>query len=273
MENAKNTILHISTTGANPDWMKPSYLKHSAHAHIDSENATFGFEHQFSIQSSFAVQLMDQINDEIVKQVIDAAKEAGINDVYLLNKEFILKAIRDALDKENLDFQVINGLCKNASLELENQNLRRRVGFLFDENDKLRMQKIALLKENADLRSRISALSKSDIESRVIDDEVVEANRGLMIVIRDLETERNKARAGCQRLREENEKLIIENGELKKGNVPELELLRKRIQKLNEENVELKTNFDDMVKAYKAVDHQYDSAKIIIKKLIKEENE
>lgn len=51
-----------------------------------------------TVYMTFAADVIDMTNKVIVEAVVNAAKEAGITQLYLLDKDFILDAIRAKLD-------------------------------------------------------------------------------------------------------------------------------------------------------------------------------
>lgn len=48
-----------------------------------------------------AAQVVDATDTAIVNAIIAAAREAGITDLYLIDKEFIVEAIREGIDRKN----------------------------------------------------------------------------------------------------------------------------------------------------------------------------
>lgn len=51
---------------------------------------------------AFQAKLTDMKNEAIVQECIKAANEAGITDLFLLDKKFIVDAIREKLEREGL---------------------------------------------------------------------------------------------------------------------------------------------------------------------------
>lgn len=49
---------------------------------------------------NIAVQLIDMQDRAIYNEVIRAAGEAGIDDLYLMDKQFVLDALREKLERE-----------------------------------------------------------------------------------------------------------------------------------------------------------------------------
>ena len=45
-------------------------------------------------------QLIDIADEEIYREVTKAAHEAGIDDLYLMDKQFVLDALREKLERE-----------------------------------------------------------------------------------------------------------------------------------------------------------------------------
>jgi siroheme synthase (precorrin-2 oxidase/ferrochelatase) len=52
-----------------------------------------------SITNRIAVKVSEEIDEAIVKAIIQCAKEEGINDLYLLDKEFVMSAINHELER------------------------------------------------------------------------------------------------------------------------------------------------------------------------------
>lgn len=50
----------------------------------------------------FQAKLIDMKNEAIVQECIKAANEAGITDLLLLDKKFIVDAIREKMEREGL---------------------------------------------------------------------------------------------------------------------------------------------------------------------------
>lgn len=55
-----------------------------------------GNTHAFMV--NVAAKVADMADDAIVTACIEAARDAGITDLYLIDKTFLLEAIRDKLD-------------------------------------------------------------------------------------------------------------------------------------------------------------------------------
>lgn len=51
---------------------------------------------------AFQTKLIDMKNEAIVQECIKAANEAGITDLFLLDKKFVLDAIREKMEREGL---------------------------------------------------------------------------------------------------------------------------------------------------------------------------
>ena len=47
--------------------------------------------------------VMDQVDDTILKTIINCAKEEGVDDLYLLDKEFVMSAIKHELERRGLN--------------------------------------------------------------------------------------------------------------------------------------------------------------------------
>lgn len=61
----------------------------------------FGFNNaaQFDKIHKIMASVVDIKNETIVKTVIDTARSEGINDLIILDKEFVLRAIRNELER------------------------------------------------------------------------------------------------------------------------------------------------------------------------------
>ena len=61
------------------------------------------FEHnRIGKMMAFKAKLIDMKNEAIVQECIKAANEAGITDLFLLDKQFIIDAIREKMEREGL---------------------------------------------------------------------------------------------------------------------------------------------------------------------------
>lgn len=105
MATKYENLCHISISENTPKYINdPKVLRHIS---TNVENLT-------ELENRFAVEVMDAIDDEIVKKVIEEAKAADINDVYMMDRNFIRNAIKDAIAKsdksnryKNSDFEFI----------------------------------------------------------------------------------------------------------------------------------------------------------------------
>lgn len=55
---------------------------------------------EMSMKFKFSAKVLDMCEETIVAAVVDAAKEAGITHLYLLDRNFILDAIREKTDRD-----------------------------------------------------------------------------------------------------------------------------------------------------------------------------
>lgn len=55
------------------------------------------------IQKKIHAEMVDMNDKVIVDAIINGAVEAGITDLYLLNKQFILDAIREKMERDGLN--------------------------------------------------------------------------------------------------------------------------------------------------------------------------
>lgn len=53
----------------------------------------------FKIEEKIVAQCVEMADEAIVKAVIDCAKENGITQLYLLDKNFVVTALQDAIKK------------------------------------------------------------------------------------------------------------------------------------------------------------------------------
>ena len=61
------------------------------------------FEHnRIGKMMAFQAKLTDMKNEAIVQECIKAANEAGITDLFLLDRQFVLDAIREKKEREDL---------------------------------------------------------------------------------------------------------------------------------------------------------------------------
>lgn len=54
----------------------------------------------YEITRKIAAQMIEKIDDEITRCIIDTAKEEGITDLYLIDKNFVISAIREKIERE-----------------------------------------------------------------------------------------------------------------------------------------------------------------------------
>lgn len=75
------------------------YLKHIAvPQNIDLLNPCIN---PYTI-SKIAAVVADMTDDAIYEAIINAAKEEGITDLYMMDKKFVLDAIKEKLKRENI---------------------------------------------------------------------------------------------------------------------------------------------------------------------------
>ena len=72
------------------NYQNPSYYKLNKD---DIEEITY------ELHNEFLVRCVDILDKEIVNAIVDAARENGVTDVYLIDKEFILRAIKNELER------------------------------------------------------------------------------------------------------------------------------------------------------------------------------
>lgn len=105
-------------------------------------------ENIVELREKFAVKVMNSIDDEIINKVIEEAKAAGINDVYLMNRNFIRNTIRDA----------IGANVKPESIDIENDYLSARVYVL---NDHINTLKAKINIQNDEIKNLKAELAKA----------------------------------------------------------------------------------------------------------------
>jgi len=106
--NYKNLLCHLSISESTPKIIDDTKTLRFV--------GTANSENIVDITEMFAVKVMDAIDDEIVKKVIEEAKAAGINDVYLMDRNFIRNAIQRAITIRN----------EPPSLKMENNYLHAK---------------------------------------------------------------------------------------------------------------------------------------------------
>lgn len=84
----KYTNLHISVSKSDPKIIDDTRTLQFV--------GTANGENIVEIKNTFAVKVMDAIDDEIVKKAIEEAKAAGVNDVYLMDRDFVVNALQEA---------------------------------------------------------------------------------------------------------------------------------------------------------------------------------
>ena len=72
------------------NYQNPSYHKLT---NDDIEETTY------ELHNEFLVKCVDLLDKEIVNAIVNAARENGVTDVYLIDKEFILRAIKNELER------------------------------------------------------------------------------------------------------------------------------------------------------------------------------
>ena len=72
------------------NYQNPSYCKLN---NDDIEEVTY------ELHKEFLVRCVDLLDKEIVNAIVDTARENGVTDVYLIDKEFILRAIKNELER------------------------------------------------------------------------------------------------------------------------------------------------------------------------------
>lgn len=103
-------------------------------------------ENILEIQHSFAVKVSDAVDDEIVKAVVEEAKKAGIHDVYLMDRNFIINALRRAITRAE----------EPASYSDENAILRRRIYIVNDLNSTLKIKVKVQEEEISNLKAELA---------------------------------------------------------------------------------------------------------------------
>lgn len=53
----------------------------------------------YELHNEFLVKCVDLLDKEIVNAIVDTARENGVTEVYLIDKEFILRAIKNELER------------------------------------------------------------------------------------------------------------------------------------------------------------------------------
>ena len=105
-------------------------------------------ENIVELREKFAVKVMNSIDDEIINKVIEEAKAAGINDVYLMNRNFIRNTIRDA----------IGANVKPGSIDIKNDYLNASVYVL---NDHINTLKAKINIQNDEIKNLKAELAKA----------------------------------------------------------------------------------------------------------------
>ena len=72
------------------NYQSPSYCKLT---NDDIEETTY------ELHNEFLVRCVDLLDKEIVNAIVDTARKNGVTDVYLIDKEFILRAIKNELER------------------------------------------------------------------------------------------------------------------------------------------------------------------------------
>ena len=72
------------------NYQNPSYYKLTKD---DIEETTY------TLHDEFLVKCVDLLDKEIVNAIVNTARENGVTDVYLIDKEFILRAVKNELER------------------------------------------------------------------------------------------------------------------------------------------------------------------------------
>ena len=81
--------------------MKTDIFKDSPIKHFKIQEPEISeLDNIYSIQSKIYVDMINRHEAAIYEAIVKEAKEAGINDLYLLDKEFIISAIREKIERE-----------------------------------------------------------------------------------------------------------------------------------------------------------------------------
>lgn len=64
---------------------------------LNEPNVDWG---SLSISHTVAAHLVDMTDKAIVDAILQGAREAGINTLYLLDRDFVVSAIREKLERE-----------------------------------------------------------------------------------------------------------------------------------------------------------------------------
>ena len=68
---------------------------------IDISDAYIGeLDDSFVIQRKFAAMMVDNYDNLIMDVIVETAKEEGITDLCILNKQFVIEAIKEKLERE-----------------------------------------------------------------------------------------------------------------------------------------------------------------------------
>lgn len=74
----------------------PDKFKHFHLKDVDTD-----FDNPMHITTRLYADVVDMTNNTIVDACVKAARQAGINDVYLLDKQFVLDAIREKIEEKS----------------------------------------------------------------------------------------------------------------------------------------------------------------------------
>lgn len=75
-------------------------LKHYPFEHFNMNAPQMKFENGlFKVQKKFYAECVDMKDQAILGAVIRAAGEAGVTELYLLDKQFVMNALEAALEK------------------------------------------------------------------------------------------------------------------------------------------------------------------------------
>lgn len=88
-----------------------SFVRKNPLAHIQmgaeqlypfADEKDFNLNYIHTATAAMAAQVADARDRTIVEAIIQAAEEAGVRDLYILNKKFVFDALREKMEREGL---------------------------------------------------------------------------------------------------------------------------------------------------------------------------
>ena len=81
-------------------YLSPKNQPVFSHYEFDWNRGIFEEDGVYSYTAKIAAEIVDKTDETIVNAVVDAARRAGVSDLYLLDRDWVLSAIREKMERE-----------------------------------------------------------------------------------------------------------------------------------------------------------------------------